>query len=205
MPTPILSKHIAGPFRAYFTPPIHVPPAAYSVGTRDKSTDYLGVIGDGGVREVIRYEMEDFNADIVGNTVVDSVYLGGQCFLEFTLEEVDFARVNLLAHVFSDIAGALSAGVEGQIGIPGQFASYRAGKLTLSPENPVGTAALTSAGIQATPQREYGLSVLAAGFELTKLLASKRRNYAIRLRCFPYETTPGSGIYVWYEKTAIVA
>lgn len=197
--TPIQTNTVAGPFRASMR--------GYASGTAgsNPAVATLGVIGTRGVRQIRRFEGEDFGGDLLGNSVIDSVYLGGQMFLEFELEEAN--KQNVLALINPFTAGALGNPTydnSGRVGVPGTLATAKSFELVLSPLYVVSGSLHTTAGSQVTPVRTYGLCCLAAGFDMENLLASKRRTIPIRLRCFPYlnsDATPDE--YVWFTSSAI--
>ena len=200
MPTPVITQAVAGPFRATYAPP--------STSTITAST--LGVIGEKGIRQIRTFDGEDFSGDLLGSSVVESVYLGGNMFLEFDLEEANWNTVKALINPFrvGDLGGAASEAdpdPSNYVGVPGTFASYYCGSLILNPLYASTTAGAThtSAGAQVTPVRTYGLVTLAAGFQQEQLLASKRRTVPIRLRCFPYSDGGSPAKYVWFMSEAI--
>jgi hypothetical protein len=194
MPTPLLSNVIAGPFNVYYTPP--TTDSSYTTGTLNTTNDYLGLIGEGGIKEVKTFEIEEYKVDLLGETIVEGIHAGGNLFLEFQLEEINRLRIRQIIENLGVTRqdSSSSSVAEGQVGIPGTVTSYRAGMLTCRPFSG------SSAYAETTPCRTYGLVQLASGFELSRLLSYKRRFYPIRLRCYPYND--GSGNYVWYTKSA---
>lgn len=185
MATPVLTNVLAGPYTATYAGPSGSNP---SVAT-------LGTIGEKGIREIIRVEEEEIGADLLGGSIVDGVYRGGQCFLEFDLLEVKYANVKAMLNPY-----AATPGVEGEMGVPGMMTSAKAGQIVLTPAYTTNT----SAGADTTPVRTYGLVKIAANFDITRLLASRARIIPIRLRCFPYLGSGGqSSSYIWYSKSAL--
>lgn len=193
MPTQIITDAVAGGFHVTYTGPSGSNPA---IG-------HLGVIGARGVRQIRRYELEDYSADLLGNSVVESIYLGGQLFLEFELEEANLANVLVLENPFRTGTMSLTTDGDNEVGVPGTFATSKCGSVTLTPLYATSGTIHTSAGNQTTPVRTYGLVTLAAGFEKEKLMASKRKVIPIRLRCYPYSDGGSPAKYIWFSLAAI--
>lgn len=196
MSTPIIQSIVAGPFVANWQP------APYRTVAHTAPYQNLGVIGERGIREIRRFEGEDIPIDVLGLGVADTVYLGAQLFLEFELEEANRAAVMSISHPFSqpEDYNLLSnwLNTEGQMGIPGVTYTDVAGSLLLYPAY----SNLTSSGAQTNPVRRYGLCTIASGFDMEKLLASRRRTVPVRLRCFPYLH---NGNVVFYTKASLSA
>lgn len=192
MATPIITEGVAGPFTMTWAP----------AGSNPTT---LGVVGSRGITEIRKYETEEVPADLVGLSVVDAVHLGSQLFLEFELEEANLLAVSLLSHPFQNLAANTlpnSLLDEGELGIPGLYHTDVYGQIVATPAFVSGVNGLNSAGQQSTPIRTYGLCSLAPGFELRKLLSSRRRTVPLRIRCFPY--LDSGTRYVFYTKTALV-
>lgn len=202
MPSQIITQAVAGPFRATYTPP--------AASTITGAT--LGVIGEKGIRQIREFSGEDFTGDLLGNSVVESVYMGGNMFLEFELEEANWNTVKALMNPFrvGDMGGAVSEAdpdPTNYVGIPGTFATSYCGSLVLNPLYSAtgGSLIHTNAGAQATPVRTYGLVTLAAGFTLEQSLSSHRRVVPVRLRCFPYSDAGSPAKYIWFSLGALDA
>ena len=192
MPTQIVTDAVAGPFRASYTGPAGSP-----------SIQHLGVIGSRGIRQIRRYEGEEYAADLAGSSIVEGVYLGGQVFLEFELEEANLNAVKGLMNPFRAATDHPTADVGNEMGIPGTFMTSKAGAITLNPLYTSSGNLHTTAGAQTTPIRTYGLVTIAAGFEREELLSSRRKVIPMRLRCFPYSDGGSPAKYIWYGLTAI--
>ena len=203
MPTQVVTQAIAGPFRATYTPPTGSTVTGAS----------LGVIGEKGIKQIREFSGEDYTGDLLGNTVIESVYMGGNMFLEFDLEEANWNVVKALMNPFrvGDLGGAASEADPdpmNYVGIPGTFASSYCGSLVLNPLYSAtgGSLINTTAGGQTTPVRTYGLVTLPANFNMEQSLSSKRRIIPIRLRCFPYLGSSGDATkYIWYSLGALDA
>lgn len=204
VPTVISTSAIAGPFKvSYAGPGLTTITDRTLAGPTNPAAGSLGVIGSKGFRQIRRYALEDITTDLLGDTVVDSVFMGGDMFLEFELEEANKANVLCLENPYR--TGTLSTSVDGdnEVGIPGTFATTYAGSLVIEPlyynvGNPH-----SRAGTVTTPCRIYGLVALASGFEKEKLFASRRRTVPIRLRCYPYSDGATPSKYVWYQVAAV--
>jgi hypothetical protein len=193
MPTSIITDAVAGPFRLTYSGPSGANPVEA----------HLGVVGERGVRQIRRYEGEEYTADLLGNSIVEGVYLGGQMFLEFTLEEANLANVMCMENPFRKGTLSLTTDGDNEVGVPGTFMTSYAGSLNLIPLYAATGNVHTTAGAQTTPVRSYGLVTLAGGFEKEKLFASKRRVIPMRLRCFPYSNGGSPAKYIWYSSSAI--
>lgn len=195
MPTQIVTDAVAGPFRAVYQGP----------AASNPTSAHLGVIGSRGIRQIRRYEGEEYAADLAGNSIVEGVYLGGQLFLEFELEEANLQNVLALINPFKTSVSSPTADTGNEMGVPGTFMTSKAGQLTLTPLYSKTGIVHTTAGNQVTPVRIYGLVTLAAGFEREELLSSRRRVIPIRLRCFPYSDGGNPAKYIWYSQAALDA
>lgn len=198
MPTQVVTQAVAGPFRATYTPP---------TGSTISATN-LGVIGEKGIRQIREFTGEDYTGDLLGNSVIESVYMGGNMFLEFELEEANWNVVKALMNPFrlGDLGGAASEAdpdPTNYVGIPGTFATSYCGSLALHPLYAATGTLHTSAASQTTPVRTYGLVTLAAGFTLEQSLSSHRRVVPVRLRCFPYSDAGSPAKYIWFSLAAV--
>lgn len=198
MATNVITKGVAGPFKAWYTGP-------GSPATPTQLT--LGVIGSRGIRMIRRFEGEDIAVDALGDSIVDSVYMGGQMFLEFELEEANKPACMILQNPFqvSTITSPPAEIFDNEVGIPGTFVTSKAGSLVLSPLYNVTGNLGTTAGGQATPVLTFGLITLAMGFDMEKLFASKRRVIPIRLRCYPYSDAGSPAKYIWFSQATLAA
>lgn len=193
--TPVLTQGVAGPFTATFSQITFASGAVGTVGTPHT----IGIIGSKGIREIRKYETEEIGADLLGGAMVDAVHLGSRLYLEFELEEFNLIEVMRLAHPFRETATdtlASQLATEGEFGTPGRFEAQASGQLILTPSS----TTLHSAGAQTTPVRTYNLVKMAPGFEMSKLIASRRRVCPLRLQVFPMLDS-GSSKYVFYTKS----
>ena len=193
MPTQIITDAIAGPFRASYAGPAGASPALA----------HLGVIGSRGIRQKRRVEIEEYSADLAGNSMVEGVYLGGQVFLEFDLEEVNLNTVGALCNQFKIGTITGTQDHQNEMGVPGTFVTSKAGSIVLEPLYSASGNIHTTAGNQTTPVRTYGIVAMAAGFEVESLYSSKRKTHPVRLRCYPYSDGLSPPKYIWYSLSAI--
>lgn len=195
MATAIAQQIIAGPFSV-----------DYRLGISDTAhatTNNLGIITRG-VREIIRYKTEEVQGDLLGESTIDGIHLGGDCFLEFELEEANIYAVMLMAHPFTVLTAATLTNTllhEGQVGVPGTALTDAAGSLLLTPSYGVAGSALNSAGAQDYPVRRYKICTLAPNFEMNKLLASRKRTFALRMRAYPFYDS-STQRYKYYTKSS---
>lgn len=203
--TVISTDAIAGPFKiTYAGPGLSSYDSITHTGAVSPAAGTLGVIGSKGFRQIRRYSLEDITSDLLGDTVVDSVYMGGDMFLEFELEEANRANVMCLENPYrSGTLGGDTVDGDYQVGVPGTFATTYAGSLVIQPLYYSSGNTHSRAGAQTTPCRVYGLVALASGFEKEKLFASRRRTIPIRLRCYPYSDGLTPAKYIWYKPAAV--
>lgn len=200
----VLTDAVAGPFRAYYAGPGGAAATAALTGGTNPSPAHLGVIGERGVRQIRKFEGEDITSDILGSSVIDSVYLGGQMFLEFELQEANLQNVLALTNPFARAMGDVTVDKSNEVGIPGTFmASAHAGSLALIPLYSTTGTIHTTAGGQTTPVRLYQYVTLAAGFESEINLNSKRKLIPVRLRVFPFSDGGSPAKYLWYSVAAV--
>lgn len=166
---------VAGPHTATFTPPGGTALA-------------LGVTQDGYELEYTKF-WDPIRGDNMGETIQDGVIRGGDCFLSFVLNEYDSAAG---AKMFwpEAIAAATDLGKVGQVG---RLASSLAGSLVLTPV--AGTSAATIGPATLTAAK----AILAPGFPVKFLFATRLRTVPIRLQLLPY--VDGSSVTRWFETT----
>lgn len=202
----IASEAVAGPFKAFYK----APSASYSDSSLTQPAS-LGVIAEKGIRQIRTFDTEEYTSDLLGSSVIEGVYMGGNMFLEFELEEANLNAVKALMnpYVIGQTGGAASNAdpdPSRYVGVPGTFSSSYCGSLILRPLYAYNTTKHTRAAQQQTPVRVYGLVTIAGGFQQEQLFASKRRTIPMRLRCFPY-SDGGSPIarYIWFSLQALTA
>ena len=197
MATSILQDAIAGPYIAHYG-------YLRSTGLTSEPTvdtaHKLGLIGERGIRQITRTEREDITCDLLGAAVIESVYLSGQMFLEFELEEANLDMVRALSNPHSIDP---TDPQEYQLGIPGTLDAAgvsvtkgAAGWLKLTP------VTNTPAGAVTTPVRDYPLVLLASGFDLERVLSVRRRVIPVRLRVYPYYDS-GNDEFIWFQTSAL--
>ncbi len=135
--------------------------------------------------------------------MVEGVYLGGQVFLEFSLEEANLRTVTALCNQFRNVPNEGIYDQSNEMGVPGTFVTSKAGRIVLVPLYSRTGTVHTTAGNQITPVRTYSLCAMASGFESESLYSSKRRVHPIRVRCYPYSDGGNPAKYIWYSLSAI--
>ena len=191
MATSIATNIISGHWQAYYKYARSGDPLEIATGPTPGAGTYMGLIGSRGIRQITRYDREDINTDLLGTTVIESTYIGGQMFLEFELEEANNALVKELSSPHSSTPGTPT---EYEIGTPGNFdTATSTGWLTL-----VALAGTPAAADAATAQRDYPMVALASGFDLERMLGTRHRVIPVRLRVYPYLS--GSD-YVWFAES----
>jgi len=172
MPSTLITNVLAGPYTATYAHP-------------GQSSAPLGTISEGGVTEIREHSIEDIIGDQYGDIVLDGIYLGGNHFLEFSLEEANRNAVRGMAFPFGTFP------LDNEAGLPGTLASSYAGELVLTP------VAGTPSAAESFPVRTYGLVLLDNNHNVERSLQARHMVIPIRLRCYPYDDT---GDTVWYTR-----
>ena len=120
----------------------------------------------------------------LGDSVIDGVYQGGQCFVRMTLREWTATTRDVLWPLGTRF---------GQLERVGRLLSDLAGKLTLT-------------AVTDTPAEQHGPKTLTFGKAIVDPesiadveLGDQARDVPIMLRCFPY--VDALGRIVWFEET----
>lgn len=124
--------------------------------------------------------------NLYGDTVVDSIYRGGNMFLLFTMKEWP-AYVRDILWPFSSTFGA--------IGTTGRLMSDLAGKIVLTPQ--AGTPAYTNDGKIYT----FGKAIISPEHNVELIHGPVQKDIALVFRCYPYDN--GSGTIVWFTESAV--
>jgi hypothetical protein len=168
----------AGPYTAtYNTDAAPGNPPGKGLGPRD-----LGLVE--GVRRWRRVmQARDVRASAFGDSVIDAVYRGGQCFCLMTFKEWSAAARAALWPFSSSF---------GEVGAIGRLLTDLAGVLTLT-------------AVPNTPAAQNGPAILVFGKAILSpehvsevSLGNQERDVPIVLRCFPYVTAQGK--VVWFEE-----
>lgn len=144
----------------------------------------IGKVEDG-FRLNVTFNGEPVTTDDLGDSIQDIVYRGGNVFVDFVLAEYDKAVLAKLVHPYSTTQGAI--GRVGKIHLDTDSTFYGAFVLT----KVTGTNATHSS--LTLPK-----AILAPGFPIDILLASKLRRLPIRLQGLP---SGSSGSEIWYSVT----
>lgn len=144
---------------------------------------------DLGLVESVRRWQRAFSAapvrcSMLGDSVIDGVYQGGQCFCRMTLREWTATTRDVLWPLGSRF---------GQLERVGRLLSDLAGRLTLS-------------AVDDTPAAQHGPKTLTFGKAIIDPdsvvevdLGDTARDVPVVLRCFPY--VDDEGRIVWFEET----
>lgn len=186
---------------SYVTEPIA---GAYNLtyASADSPSNFLtlGVVGDRCLKEVVQYAGQDITGHALGpQTVIDGIYLGGNCFLEFVCQEYNRNIVKSLIHPFSIASGSSfvnTPGLDGEIGVSGTLMSQYAGILKATPITNTLAHQKYSASLRV---RTYGIAVVANGHSIERFFEAQLQAIPMRLRCYPYDF---NGKQVWYTKAA---
>lgn len=134
-------------------------------------------------------DMDDIGeTDAWGTSVIDGIWRGGNCFVQFTSEEYKAGSLGAYWPYGGAInaAGVLGILVDDTIAAPnklpmGQLASNIAKALVLTVT--AGTPAATAGAVNTLTAM---FALLAKNFNGKLLFNSKLREVPIRLRCYPY-------------------
>lgn len=128
------------------------------------------------------------NTNLFGDTVIDSIYRGGQCFLTATIKEwKPYVRDILWPYAVEF----------GDVGTIGKLLSDMAGKIVLTPL--AGTPAYANDGKIIT----YGKAILSPQHNTEIMYGPVQRDVALVFRCFPYYTSGETPKLVWFEETNV--
>jgi len=124
----------------------------------------------------------NISGDNLGDSIQDSVYRGGNLFVNVVLQEWDLTACQ---EAFAPWA---TAGDKGLVGQPGKLFSSWAAPL-------IGTVVT---GTTATPALvNFKKAVIAPGFSVQQLLGTRLRQLPIRFLILPY--ADASGVNRWYQ------
>lgn len=141
------------------------------------------------------FETEDVTTDSYGDTVIDSVYRGGNCFVEFTLKEWLAAGVEHLITPW-DQTNFGGVGTVGRMAVNGNGTTEITEPLVLTDVD--GTPAANASNI-TTPVWTFHETILDNAHEVTFALNNRHRVIPIRLRCYP---TSQSSVVRWWTCSA---
>lgn len=143
------------------------------------NSQVLGIIEDAWSLEITP-SVDSIQGDNLGDSVQDGVYRGGNCFLDFVLQEFDAAAARLAFWPYNSIFGDV-----GQVGtLQSSFAK------TLVLTAVAGTTAFTEGPKTITSTDNC---VLAANFPIRMLFGSRLRSVPIRFQLLPYDHTHSGG------------
>ena len=149
----------------------------------------LGIVEDGYEIEHVSFA-DPIRGDNLGESIQDGVYRGRDCFVNAVLEEFDLEGVRrAILQPWVDADAVTDIGEIGQVG---RLLSNIAGILTITPV--AGTTAATS----ATPGvLTANKAILAPGFPVRFLLATRLRKIPIRFQLLPYTDSGDTVHFRW--------
>jgi len=178
-----LLKAVAGPYTA-----------TYGELTGVLGTNFfnIGIVQDGFEIEVT-YEGEEIIGDNLGQSVQDGVHQGGNCFVNFTLEQIEVSTNSgsditwemLWPH---DISAGAVQGVEGRVGVVGSLWTAGVQSLILTPIDDDNTT-------MEALKYYFPWTIIPSNYPIRQMLASSLRRIPVRLQCLPYLY---SNNYVWF-------
>ena len=146
----------------------------------------LGVLQDGFGVEVT-FEGEDIVGDNFGDTVQDTIYRGGNCFVDMVLQEADKGDNLSDAGTYGAQksfwpwhTGPASNGENFELGQIGRLAKALSAALVCTPYAGTSAASITDRDVYT-----FGAAIIAPGFNIRQLFAARLRQIPLRFRCYP--------------------
>ena len=154
----------------------------------------LGRTGPDGFRRIVEYNVKELTGDALGpETVIDGIYQGGNCTLEFTLQDLGRDAVKNFLAQFPTLGPVATTDIN-KVGTPGvPLSCTRGGYLKATPT--LGTPANTVHGA-TSGQVYFGYHINPLTFNLD----TNERFVPIVFRCLPYLN--GSSQRVWWDWSA---
>jgi len=153
----------------------------------------LGSTGPEGINLSVSRTFQDITGDALGDTIVDQVYTGGNCVLEFVLQEIDSDAVrDFISSTRWTDNPSTTVPSHNEVGILGHLASSFAGVLKLTPV--AGTSAADAHGGNST--RNFIGHVID---DFNETLDVKLNVVPIRFRCLPFVSSATGSPQVWWE------
>lgn len=141
-------------------------------------------------------QIQEITGDPLGpGTVMDSVYQGGNWFLEFTVQEIKLLVAKRFLNPFTQSAGESVTGRHGYVGTPGILGSSVTGVLEAIPRTSTPAASLNSSG--GSGFRFYGHIIGPRRYSLTTV----PRFVPVRFRCYPFTE---DAVYKWYKQISAI-
>lgn len=159
-------------------------PYTLKYGTSGSEVD-IG-LHEGPVRMQITSHARDVRADRFGDSVLDGIYRGGDCFLLFVLKEWDAAAKAAMWPFDTDL------GLSGKIGR----------SMTDVAKSFVLTAiAGTPAATNGPATRTFAKAIFSPEHNKEVIFGNEERNVPLVLRCYPTEVTAGDSVLRWFTDT----
>jgi hypothetical protein len=152
---------------------------------------YIGSTGPEGIRQTVSKSYQEIKGDATGpETTVDTVAQGGNCNIEFVLQELNLARVNLfLAPArITTTPGAIPA--HNEVGLLGHLGSSFSGILYAVPK--LASPAALAHGGSLTVRKYYGHVV----GDIPETLDPTTNVVPVRFLCLPF--SDGANL-VWWD------
>ena len=164
---------------------------------------HIGSTGPEGIRQNLTKEFQEIKSDATGpNTTVDTVAQGGNCTLEFVLQDLNLIQVrNFLAPARSAAsAGMTSRPAHQELGLLGHLSSTFFGVLYAVPvlNTPADVAHQDTKG----NVRQYYGHVIG---DMTESLDSTLNAIPIRFLCLPFEDGDTPTKTVWFDWATYVS
>jgi len=148
-------------------------------------TNALGLL-EGSPREQMVSHAQDVRASQYGDSVIDGVYRGGDCFVILTVKEWISASKVAMWPFNADL---------GLSGIIGRLSADIAGALLLTAIT--GTPAATA----GPATRSYPLAILMPEFTREITFGTEERNVMLTFRCLPTEVSANTAQLRWFTDT----
>lgn len=153
----------------------------------------LGNTGPEGIRVTVSRSFSDITSDAYGDSVLDAIYTGGNCVIEFALQVVNTDGVRELLSTYRDTAAVLPTATprHNEVGAVGTTASTWGMALMAEPR--IGTpAALAHGGVASRVFLGHPFG------DFTESLDLGHSIIPIRFRCLPFvESGVGTELMWW--------
>lgn len=186
----------------------HVTPANFISGYHDlfysdraptdvTSVPRIGSTGPEGIRLNLSKNFFEIRGDALGNdTIVDSIAQGGNCSLEFVLQELNLNIVRQFIAPARETASPTTRPTHQEVGLVGHLGSSISGALYAVPreDTPADRAHHTAAGATRKTVRKFVGHVIN---DLPETLDSTMSVIPVQFLCFPF--VDSSGVTVWFD------
>lgn len=152
----------------------------------------IGKTGPEGIRQNLTKNFKDITGDALGpETVVDQIYQGGNCFLEFVMQEINITQVRLFLAPARATPTPTTVPAYNEVGKVGHMSTTLAGTLFAIPV--VGTPADLAHGTTNSNIRKYQGYVVG---DMNETLDVSHNVIPVRFMCLPFSDGTND---VWWD------